>query len=160
MPKGPILIGRSEPLNFIDFANSVPAKVDTGAYLSAIHCSRAKEIKRAGRKLLRADLLGHPSTKTTYTMEFPEYEKVAVKNSSGVREMRYKVKLHVHFGVHKHLASFTLADRTNNLMPVLIGRELLGKRFLVDVSRTNINRLKLRKIYRRARAVSHKVVKV
>ncbi len=148
MTHQPIVIGRSEFLNFIGIAARIPAKIDTGAYHSAIHYVHAQEIEREGLKLLYAELLGHPSARTVCPMEFSDYKLVAVRNSFGTTEIRYKVRLKVKIGSKLCYASFTLANRANNLMPVLIGRELLGNRFLVDVSRTGVDRRQLRTLYR------------
>jgi hypothetical protein len=39
---------------------------------------------------------------------------------------------------------FTLADRKSKIFPVLVGRTLLNKRFIVDTSITNVKRLDLK----------------
>jgi hypothetical protein len=148
MTNFPAIIGRSEQLDFLELVAQVPAKIDTGAYRSAIHYSKAREVKRDGQKILKVELLGHPCSPTTYPVEFSDYELVTVRNSFGDRTIRYKIKLRVKLGSKIFISSFTLADRTNNIMPVLIGRELLKKRFLVDVSKTNVDRRELRKIYK------------
>lgn len=142
------IIGRSEQLDLVDLTAHVPAKIDTGAYRSAIHYSKASEITRAGQKILRVQLLGHPCSPVVYPMEFSEYELVAVRNSFGDRTIRYKIRLRVKLGSKIFWSSFTLADRSNNLMPVLVGRELLKGRFLVDVSKTSVDRRELRKTYK------------
>jgi hypothetical protein len=147
MPHFPAIIGRSEQLDFVDLGVVVPAKIDTGAYRSAIHCVSAKEHKHDGGNILRAELLGHPSSPKTYTLEFARYELVSVKNSFGDEAIRYKIRLRVKLGSKVFWSSFTLADRSNNLMPVLVGRELLNERFLVDVSKTSVDRLKLKEIF-------------
>jgi len=147
MANFPAIIGRSEQLTFVDLPVQVPAKIDTGAYRSAIHCVKAVEIKRGSKKVLKVELLGHPCSPDIYPMEFSEYELVTVRNSFGDRSIRYKIKLRVKLGSKIFWSSFTLADRSNNIMPVLVGRELLKHRFLVDVSKTSVDRRELRKIY-------------
>lgn len=149
MTNFPAIIGRSEQLELVDQAIRVPAKIDTGAYRSAIHFVSAEEIEQNGARVLRAEMLGHPSSLKSFTIDFQEYELVGVKNSFGVREVRYKIRLRVKLGSKVFWSSFTLADRSNNLMPILIGRELLTDRFLVDVSKTGINRKQLREVYTR-----------
>jgi hypothetical protein len=147
MKNPPAIIGRSEQLDLVDLDAQVPTKIDTGAYHSAIHCTKIVELERSGQKILQAELLGHPSSPKAHSVDFPEYELVAVRNSFGDQEIRYKIKLRVKLGSKTFWSSFTLADRTNNLMPVLIGRELLKNRFLVDVSKTSVDRRQLRKTY-------------
>lgn len=148
MANFPAIIGRSELIDLLDLGVQVPAKVDTGAYRSSIHCSRAVEIKRGDQEVLQADLLGHPCAPTVRTLEFTDYELVTVRNSFGDRAIRYKIRLRVKLGPKIFWSSFTLADRSNNIMPVLVGRELLKNRFLVDVTKTSVNRKQLREDYR------------
>jgi hypothetical protein len=147
MTKSPEIIGRSEEIQLVDYDLAIPAKIDTGAYNSSIHFNNAELINQSGKELLRAKLLGHPSSPHSFMVETEDFEIANVKNSFGVREVRYKIKLRVKLGTKTLLASFTLADRSNNLMPVLIGRELLGDNFLVDITKAGVNRVKLRKIY-------------
>jgi hypothetical protein len=147
MTSFPAIIGRSEQLNFVDLEAQVPAKIDTGAYRSAIHCTKALEIKRKGQKILQVELLGHPCSPKVYPLEVTDYELVTVRNSFGHRAIRYKIKLRVKLGSKVFWSSFTLADRTNNIMPVLLGRELLKHRFLVDVAKTSVDRKELRQVY-------------
>jgi len=147
MASFPSIIGRSELLEFVDLAIKIPAKIDTGAYRSSIHFSSAEEVEQGDSRVLHVKLLGHPSSPKTYDMDFEEYELVSVKNSFGTREVRYKIRIRVKLGAKVFWSTFTLADRSNNLMPVLVGREMLDDRFLVDVTKTSINRKQLREIY-------------
>ena len=54
MTNFPAIIGRSEQLELVDQAIRVPAKIDTGAYRSAIHFVSAEEIEQNGARVLRA----------------------------------------------------------------------------------------------------------
>jgi hypothetical protein len=51
----------------------------------------------------------------------------------------------VRLGTKTLLASFSLADRKNNVYPILIGRKLLNNDFIVDPAITGINRKELKK---------------
>jgi hypothetical protein len=126
------IIGRAER---VDFPKGdifgVPAKIDTGAWRSAIWAS---DIRVEDRKL-KFKLLG---TESEYysgkDITLLKYEKVTVENSFGHAEERYSIKLAVRLAHKKLLSNFTLADRSQKTYPVLIGRKLLKGRFLVDVS--------------------------
>jgi glutathione synthase/RimK-type ligase-like ATP-grasp enzyme len=63
------------------------------------------------------------------------YRKSQIKNSFGVKELRYKVRMLVQIGSREMHAWFTLANRANNRYPILIGRKTLHGRFLVDVTK-------------------------
>jgi len=141
-----VIIGRSELLGFVDGGVSVPAKTDTGAYRSAVHASN---IAVGEDNILRFDLLGgHPVCgNMSRRIEAEEYTKVWVANSSGYREERYEVRLKVKLGPKVFHARFTLADRSKKIYPILLGRKLLNHRFLVDSSKTSLDRVALKQQY-------------
>ena len=147
-----LVIGRNEPVILYDHDQElqVPAKADTGAYRSAIHCSDVKITKnKEGVRTLTGVLLkGHPcSMGQEFTFKTSQFEKVRVANSFGHTEFRYEVKLRVKIGPLVFLSTFTLADRSKKLFPILLGRKALKNRFLVDVANSNIDRLELKSKY-------------
>ena len=144
MAKFQVIIGRSEKLSFPEFVLNVPAKIDTGAYRSSIHAKSVKLVKKGGKDVLKVELLGHPTAPVVYEKEFSEFETVSVTNSFGHEETRYEVKLRTKLGAKVFTTSFTLADRANNLFPILVGRKLLKNRYVVDVARTGVDRVKLK----------------
>ncbi len=137
----PTIIGRAEFMDIIDVVPSVPVKIDTGAYRSSIH---ATNIKENGSKL-SFDLLGHPISPVVYHMEVDEFDTVNITNSFGKSEKRYEIKMRVKIGPKVFNTRITLADRSKNFYPVLVGRKMLHGRFLVDVTKGNADRMKLRK---------------
>lgn len=139
------IIGRAESMDFVDLGVlGVPAKADTGAFRSSVHAS---SIKLNDDNTLSFSLLkGHPAC--TYEVEpvtTKRFSQIEVTNSFGNREKRYEVKLRVRLGTKTLLASFSLADRKNNVYPILIGRKLLNNDFIVDPAITGINRKELKK---------------
>lgn len=119
-----------------------PGKIDTGAYRSAIHCTDGRIIKKDGKMFLSGNLLkDHPCAfGRSFYFETDEYEEVLVASSFGEQEKRYEVKLRCKIGPLVFNTTFTLADRSNKLFPLLIGRRALKGRFLVDVSTSNVDR--------------------
>lgn len=143
-----VVIGRAEKLSFIELGiNDVPAKVDTGAYRSAIHASKIK-LSEDG-KTLSFRLLGNHRVCGTMAIDAStrHFSQVTIANSFGHEELRYEVKLKVKLGPKVFLATFSLADRSKKVYPVLIGRKLLNRRFAVDTAQTSINRVELKKKY-------------
>ncbi len=136
------VIGRNELIGFPKYElTHVPAKVDTGAYRSAIH---ATNIVEKNGVLTFTILDGHvQSPELRQTISTDKYRKVRVTNSFGVREERYEVKLRIKLGHRVFNASFSLADRSRNAFPVLIGREMLNGRFIVDTSVVRVKRSQL-----------------
>jgi hypothetical protein len=126
------IIGRAERINFPELGVSgLPAKIDTGAFRSSVWAS---DIQEADGKLTFA-LLDKQSpwySGQKYTTD--RFEIVEVENSFGHTEDRYSVYIKVQLGSRTVRSNFTLADRSQKTYPVLIGRKLLKRRYIVDVS--------------------------
>lgn len=146
-----MIVGRNEPVIFTDYDKETqfPAKVDTGAYRSATHCTDAQVVMKDGRRYLVGTLLaGHPcALGNGIAFETDAFDEVIVANSFGQEETRYEIKIRMKIGPLVFPTTTTLADRSAKLFPILIGRKALRNRFLVDVADTNIDRQKLKKKY-------------
>lgn len=140
-------VGRSEVMKLPDLGMfNIPAKTDTGAYRSAIHAENIKIVNEAGKVYLVADIMSHhPSVKQNHSYKTENFKEVTIENSFGHREKRYEIRLKTVVAGRKFTTSFTLADRSKKPYPVLMGRKLLNKRFLVDTSISIINRVDLKK---------------
>ncbi|HSX36396.1 MAG TPA: RimK/LysX family protein [Patescibacteria group bacterium] len=131
-------VGSTELVDFpaAGLAN-VPAKVDTGADSSAIWASDIRE--QDG--VLSFTLFGPASPfYTGQALSTKDYTYASIKNSFGDSEFRYKVYLQMRIAGRLVRARFTLADRSANSMPVLIGRRTLRGKFVVDVTKMGIRR--------------------
>ena len=133
------LIGRRE---FVDFPEwgifGIEAKIDTGAYTSALHCQDIRIQVENGKKWLCFKLLDetHPEY-NEQEHRFSDFIQKNIKSSSGETELRYIIKTLLCIGGRKIWSTVSLADRGNMRYPVLIGRKLLGKKFIIDVSKTH-----------------------
>lgn len=145
MTKYLTIIGRAERVDFVGTALDVPAKIDSGAFRSSVHASKVKEITKGDEKVLKISLLGHPCAPVIREIETTDYTKVEVTSSNGEAETRYEVKLKIKLANKVFNTSFTLADRSNTLYPILIGRKALKDRFMVDVSKSAVDRMQLKK---------------
>lgn len=133
-------IGKLEKVSFPELGwENLTAKIDTGAYTSALHCHRIKVIEKEGKPILCFHLLdpNHEQYEKK-ELQFSEFSKAIVKSSTGEKENRYKIKTKLKIGEKVIRAEFTLTDRSKMRYPVLIGRKVLKKRFLVDVSKKNL----------------------
>jgi hypothetical protein len=126
-----IVIGPAEPVNFpVLHLASVPARIDTGAKTSAIWASSVRQ----DGDTVRAVLFGEESKYYTgEELSFGHFEAVLISTSTGSVEKRYKVYVSVELHGRRVRASFTLADRSQQVYPVLIGRNVLLGKFIVDV---------------------------
>lgn len=134
------LIGRFEKVDFPDLGLlDIEAKVDTGAYSSALHCHDITKAVRKGKEVLTFKLLDpdHPNYEDK-PLSIEEFKESTVKNSFGQREKRFKIKTRVRLGRKIYKTEFTLTNRKEMRFPVLLGRKVLKNRFLVDVSKINL----------------------
>jgi hypothetical protein len=136
-----IIIGRRDRADFPEWnLEDIDIKIDTGAYTSSIHCHHIEQTEQNGKPLLRFELLdpSHPSyhNKTLTTTEF---KQKLVKNSFGVSEKRYVVRSLITLFEKQWPIELTLSLRGEMKFPVLIGRKLLNKSFVVDTQKSNLS---------------------
>lgn len=127
------IVGRAERLSFPELeVENVPARIDTGAKTSSIWVS--KVTFKDGS--LVAVLFGEDhELYTGKEIHFDKYDLTVVSTSTGEEQQRYKVRLLVKIKGKKVRAWFTLADRSTQVYPVLIGRNVLLGKFVVDVKK-------------------------
>ncbi|HMS32210.1 MAG TPA: RimK/LysX family protein [Candidatus Saccharibacteria bacterium] len=145
MSRYQIIIGRFEHVNIADVLQTVPAKIDTGAYRSSVHVDSVEEVKlKNGETKLKFRLLGHASSPKTRVLSSKKFRKRIVVSSSGHKQIRYEVNLKLKLAGKIFVTPFTLSDRSKTIFPVLVGRKALNGRFLVDSSKSSISRLELK----------------
>lgn len=127
------IIGAAEIVNFPELKwEKVKARIDTGAKTSAMHCHKISLKRTKNGDLLNFWLELTPEKISRFsTSEFHETE---VRSSFGDVERRFTVKALVVINGKKIRGKFTLTNRRKMTYPVLIGRNFLKGRFLVDVS--------------------------
>ncbi len=122
---------------------AVRAKVDTGAATSAIHAYSIERFARDGAPWARFEV--HPffrrRRQVTVACEAPVVDiSRLVRSSSGHIEERLVVRVVLRLGVRvgapEFEADLTLADRWKMQFPMLVGREALAGRALVDAGAT------------------------
>lgn len=130
------MIGRSVHARLPEFNNLiVHAKVDTGAYQSALHATNIREEEREGQKVLVFNLLdGHHAVKNPPTeCVAHEYDMVKVVSSSGHQQERYRIKTFVSIAGIRMKTMITLTNRADMTLPMLLGRQFLRGRYVVNV---------------------------
>jgi len=129
------IIGRVERISFPELSiKNVHAKIDTGADLSSIWATGIHEEDGVLKfKLFGRKSLFYTGKEIVFTR--PHYLLTRVANSFGHRELRYVVKLQINLGGRIIVGTFTLSDRSKKTYPILIGRKLLNRKFLVDVAK-------------------------
>jgi hypothetical protein len=128
------ILGRTD---IIDFPNlglfNISAKIDTGAYTSAIHYDSIQEVN--GK--LHCVFKSNSTSSSQNTIIFNSYSYTDVKSSNGFVENRFKIRTKVIFFGETYNINLTLSTRDDMKFPVLIGRQFLKAKFLVDVDLAN-----------------------
>ena len=136
-------LGRRELIDFPAFdLRGVEAKVDTGAYTSAIHCTDIRIETGAGPgPVLMVRLLdpGHAGA-DGHPLAFADFVLRDIRSSNGEVQERYVIRAVVQLYGKNFAAEFSLSDRSDMKYPVLLGRSLLRQgRFVVDVAKRNLS---------------------
>lgn len=125
-----LIIGRQETADLPTFGlMNKTVKIDSGAYTSSIDVLNTR---------LENDILFVLFEKDREEKSFKKFKVKRIKSSNGIIQERFIIKGIIHMGGREYTASFSLTDRSGMRYPILLGRKLLNKFFLIDTSRTNI----------------------
>ena len=142
-----ILIGRREYVDFPDLdIFGIEAKIDTGAYTSAMHCKDIAIKEVAGKSMLCFKVLddSHPEyTEQEHCFEY--FIQKNIKSSSGETELRYVIKTVLIIAGKRIRTAVSLTDRGNMRYPVLIGRKMIRNKFMIDVAKMHTGGILLSK---------------
>jgi glutathione synthase/RimK-type ligase-like ATP-grasp enzyme len=111
---------------------SIRAKVDTGAYQSSLHVEHVELKKRLGSEYLSYSVKD-PATGKVHRYKTKEFWRALIKNSFGVEQQRFVVAMHLTINGVQYDTRVSLADRSTQKYPLLIGRKLLQGNFIVNV---------------------------
>lgn len=135
MKKQRPIIGKDDIADFPKFGlKGVRVKIDSGAYTCTIHCSKITETEN-GLAVVFLD-----KKEKGFNGEevlFSSYKQKRVRSSSGEMQERYIIKGDILLFGKKYNTEFTLSKRNLMRYPVLLGRKLLNKKFLIDTSLSN-----------------------
>lgn len=112
---------------------AIKARVDTGAKTSSIHAFNINEFHRDEIPWVSFEI--HPlqnNRKVFIRCEKPIADKRSVKSSSGFSETRYVICETLHLGNESWEIELTLANRDSMGYRMLLGREAMGHRLMVD----------------------------
>lgn len=129
-----IILGSEEWCSFPELGIPViKARVDSGAKTSALHAINIAPFKKEGQNWVRFDI--NPiqnNVKTIINCEAPLVDKRVVKSSSGFREERYVIQTNLEIGNTNWIIEMTLTNRDSMGFRMLLGREAMSGRVLVD----------------------------
>jgi len=127
------ILGWREWIRLPDLGFSVKAKVDTGARSSALHAFDVHTVEKGGQTLVLFRV--HPiqrDSDTTVEVAAPLVGLRRVRNSGGHAEMRPVVKTPVELLGLTWPVEITLTRRDVMGFRMLLGRQAVRKRFLID----------------------------
>jgi ribosomal protein S6--L-glutamate ligase len=134
MLQSKIILGSEEWCTFPELGiPSIKARVDSGAKTSALHAKNIAPFVKDGRNFVKFDV--NPiqnNIKTVVHCEAPLVDKRVVKSSSGFREQRYVIQTSLEIGDSKWVIEMTLTNRDSMGFRMLLGREAMSGRVLVD----------------------------
>ena len=131
-----ITIGSEEWLSFPELGiPAIKARVDSGAKTSSMHAFNINPFRRDGAAWVSFEV--HPlqnNRRTVIRCERPVLDKRSVKSSSGISETRYVVGATLKAGDETWDIELTLANRDSMGYRMLLGRQAMNGRILVDPS--------------------------
>lgn len=127
------IIGNTEYAWLVEAGvKKVPARIDTGARTSSIWASDIHETDEGLSYYLFAP---QSSFFTPERIVKKHYTKVAVASSNGHVQVRYRIPMTIQIRGRRIKTHCTLADRSTQAFPLLLGRNTLRGKFVVDVQR-------------------------
>ncbi|NNT71490.1 30S ribosomal protein S6--L-glutamate ligase [Flavobacterium sp. IMCC34852] len=134
MPINKIILGSEEWCSFPELGiPAIKARVDSGAKTSALHAINIAPFLKDTENWVKFDI--NPiqnNLKTVIHCEAKLVDKRIVKSSSGFREQRYVIKTNLCIGTDTWEIEMTLTNRDSMGFRMLLGREAMSGRILVD----------------------------
>lgn len=116
---------------------AIKARIDSGAKTSSIQAKNIKRIVRKGEPWVTFDVNPIQDNLSLFvSCESRIIDTRIVKSSSGESQKRFVIKTPIQLGFNTFEIELTLAERSGMEYRMLLGREALTDRFLVDTSKS------------------------
>lgn len=129
-----IIIGKEEWCSLPELLlPNIKARIDSGAKTSSLHAFNIRTIEEEGVKFVLFDI--HPiqnSRKVIQSCKAKIFDRRNVKSSSGETERRYVIKTPISLGGQMWEIEITLTNRDSMGYRMLVGREAMQERVLID----------------------------
>ncbi len=132
------IIGCEEWLSLEDIKiPAIKARVDSGAKTSAIQASNIKRVTRNGEAWVTFDVNPiQDNLSLNVSCESKVIDTRIIRSSSGESQKRYVIKTKLKLGSDEFEIELNLADRDGMEYRMLLGREAIINRYLVDASKS------------------------
>lgn len=125
----------------------IKAKVDTGARSSSLHAFDIQVLHGRGRSRVRFQLSSPPGDpRPSIPCEVPLHDERLVRSSDGRAELRPVIRTRIEALGESWDIDLTLTSRDLMGFPMLLGREAIRRRFVVDPGRSFLLRKLLKKL--------------
>jgi ribosomal protein S6--L-glutamate ligase len=129
-----VIVGSEEWCSFPALGiPTIKARVDSGAKTSALHAINIIPFEKDGESWVKFDI--NPiqnNSRAVIHCQAPLVDKRVVKSSSGFREQRYVISTTLQVGDQEWEVEVTLTNRDSMGFRMLLGREAMSGRVLVD----------------------------
>ena len=131
-----LIIGREEWCSFPELGiHAIKARIDSGAKTSSIHAFNVQSFKRDKKSWVSFEI--HPIQKNRRIVikcEKPVIDKRAVKSNNGISETRFVISTPIKIDKNTWDIELTLANRDSMGFRMLLGREAMANRIIIDPS--------------------------
>lgn len=136
LPKANLpIVGGVENLYIPPFEISFQARMDTGAETSSIDAQNIRPFERDGEKWVSFNITNRKNGQKHH------FEKPIIRKTSIIRTLKEEKRYVVHFAIKMGDeiidTEFTLNDRSKFEYQILIGRNIISGRYLIDSSIEN-----------------------
>ncbi|NNJ89186.1 MAG: hypothetical protein HKP53_07275 [Eudoraea sp.] len=115
--------------------SKIDARIDTGAKTSSLQATNIEVFKKKNKKWVRFEVNYKVDEKPVSAIcETPVLTQRKVKTSNEISEKRIMIKTPITMGDITYDIELNLANRTTMEYQMLLGREALNDRFLIDPS--------------------------
>jgi hypothetical protein len=139
-----VVLGWVQNIRLLPSRMLMKAKLDSGAKSNAIHAENVEQFMKDGKEMVRFTILKEhddPDSEAV-EMERPLVREVNIKiRNTEERESRLAVRLEFCLAGEIYNTVFTLANRSNFNYPLLLGRDFLKNKILVDSSQSFTHRV-------------------
>ncbi|MGN0003017.1 MAG: ATP-dependent zinc protease [Sphingobacterium composti] len=137
--KDKLIIGRIEIIDLPELGMyNIEAKIDTGADTSVLHCEDFEITEKNDQRFITCHIRPHLEEDEILTITFPIHRERVVKSSFGQTETRHIFVTKIRMFDQLYDIKLSLRDRSSMTYPMLLGRNFINKKFLVDVSKKNL----------------------
>lgn len=118
---------------------AIKARVDSGAKTSSIQAANVKIFGKSGEDWVKFEVNPIQDNRSiTIPCQAKLVDRRTVKSSSGIAEIRYVIKTPVTIGEETFDIELTLANRDTMEFRMLLGREALNGRYIVNPMEANL----------------------